>query len=101
MSFSSARSNWCSPHPLATPVSLGLACSTDSAPLFHLPRTFLVEDAQLKLEVKFDEITQVTVVTRSKDDELLLLASDGLWDVLSNDAACKLARRCLFRAKQR
>ncbi|KAG1658698.1 hypothetical protein FOA52_013638 [Chlamydomonas sp. UWO 241] len=31
---------------------------------------------------------EITVVTRSPDDEFLLLASDGLWDVFSNaDAA--------------
>ena len=27
---------------------------------------------------------QVTILTRSDEDDLLLLASDGLWDVLSN-----------------
>ena len=27
---------------------------------------------------------QVTIIARRPDDELLLLASDGLWDVLSN-----------------
>lgn len=38
---------------------------------------------------------------RRPDDELLLLASDGLWDVLSNQEACTLAKRCLRRARQR
>jgi protein phosphatase 2C len=32
---------------------------------------------------------------RTEQDEFLLLASDGLWDVVSNDAACKVARSCL------
>lgn len=44
---------------------------------------------------------QVTIVARRPDDELLLLASDGLWDVLSNQEAVTLAKRCLRRARQR
>jgi protein phosphatase 2C len=43
----------------------------------------------------------VTILGRRPDDELLLLASDGLWDVLSNQEACTLAKRCLRRARQR
>lgn len=44
---------------------------------------------------------QVTILGRHDQDELLLLASDGLWDVLSNQEACSLAKRCLRRARQR
>jgi protein phosphatase 2C len=44
---------------------------------------------------------EVTILARRPDDELLLLASDGLWDVLSNQEACTLAKRCLRRARQR
>ena len=44
---------------------------------------------------------QVTILARRPDDELLLLASDGLWDVLSNQMAYTLAKRCLRRARQR
>ena len=44
---------------------------------------------------------EVTIVGRRPDDELLLLASDGLWDVLSNSEAVTLARRCLARARAR
>jgi protein phosphatase 2C len=36
---------------------------------------------------------EVTVVPRAKDDDCLILASDGLWDVMSNEDACKIARR--------
>lgn len=43
----------------------------------------------------------MTILGRRPDDELLLLASDGLWDVLSNQEACTLAKRCLRRARQR
>ncbi len=31
---------------------------------------------------------QVTILGRHDQDELLLLASDGLWDVLSNQVRC-------------
>lgn len=30
---------------------------------------------------------------RAKDDECLVLASDGLWDVMTNEEVCDLARR--------
>ncbi|OEL13923.1 putative protein phosphatase 2C 51 [Dichanthelium oligosanthes] len=38
---------------------------------------------------------EVTVVERTDQDEFLILASDGLWDVVSNEVACKIARNCL------
>ncbi|XP_071734506.1 protein phosphatase 2C 37-like [Rutidosis leptorrhynchoides] len=38
---------------------------------------------------------EVTVTERTGDDECLILASDGLWDVVSNDVACSVARMCL------
>ncbi|XP_058109512.1 probable protein phosphatase 2C 24 [Magnolia sinica] len=38
---------------------------------------------------------EVTVTYRSPDDECLILASDGLWDVVSNSMACDIARMCL------
>ncbi|KAF2304302.1 hypothetical protein GH714_029617 [Hevea brasiliensis] len=36
---------------------------------------------------------EVMFVPRAKDDECLILASDGLWNVMSNEEACDLARR--------
>ncbi|XP_054819199.1 protein phosphatase 2C 50-like [Prosopis cineraria] len=36
---------------------------------------------------------EVTFLPRAKDDECLILASDGLWDVVTNEEACDLARR--------
>ncbi|XP_027329632.1 protein phosphatase 2C 16-like isoform X2 [Abrus precatorius] len=36
---------------------------------------------------------EVTFLPRTKDDECLILASDGLWDVMSNEEVCDLARR--------
>uniref|UniRef100_A0A0D9WJZ7 protein-serine/threonine phosphatase n=1 Tax=Leersia perrieri TaxID=77586 RepID=A0A0D9WJZ7_9ORYZ len=38
---------------------------------------------------------EVTVIERTEKDEFLILASDGLWDVVSNEVACKIARNCL------
>ncbi|XP_021746135.1 probable protein phosphatase 2C 50 [Chenopodium quinoa] len=36
---------------------------------------------------------EVMVIPRLKDDDCLILASDGLWDVLTNEEACEAARR--------
>ncbi|MQM12115.1 hypothetical protein Taro_045029 [Colocasia esculenta] len=38
---------------------------------------------------------EVTVTERDKDDECLILASDGLWDVVPNETACDIVRMCL------
>ncbi|CAK8566581.1 unnamed protein product [Lathyrus sativus] len=44
---------------------------------------------------------EVTVTERRKEDECLILASDGLWDVVSNDTACGVVRMCLKSHKMR
>ncbi|KAE7999080.1 hypothetical protein FH972_003561 [Carpinus fangiana] len=36
---------------------------------------------------------EVMFLPRARDDECLILASDGLWDVMSNEEACDVARR--------
>lgn len=36
---------------------------------------------------------EVTFVPRMKEDECLILASDGLWDVMTNEEVCDVARR--------
>lgn len=41
----------------------------------------------------------MTVSERSKSDEFLILASDGLWDVLSNEKACQIVRTCFLRPR--
>ncbi|KAM7492004.1 hypothetical protein LguiA_034925 [Lonicera macranthoides] len=38
---------------------------------------------------------EVTVTDRTVEDEFLILASDGLWDVVSNETACGVAMMCL------
>ena len=32
-------------------------------------------------------------IPRTREDECLILASDGLWDVMTNNEACEVARR--------
>lgn len=36
---------------------------------------------------------EVTFMPRAREDECLILASDGLWDVMSNQDACEFARK--------
>ncbi|XP_022885047.1 protein phosphatase 2C 16-like [Olea europaea var. sylvestris] len=36
---------------------------------------------------------EVMFVPRARDDECLVLASDGLWDVMTNEEACEAARK--------
>lgn len=36
---------------------------------------------------------EVTFTPRVREDECLILASDGLWDVMSNEEACEVARK--------
>nr|CAB3481812.1 unnamed protein product [Digitaria exilis] len=38
---------------------------------------------------------EITVTRRTPEDECLILATDGMWDVISNDVACSVARQCL------
>ncbi|KAH6837147.1 highly ABA-induced PP2C protein 3 [Perilla frutescens var. hirtella] len=42
---------------------------------------------------------EVTRTERSEEDECLILASDGLWDVVSNETACGVARMCLLKGR--
>ncbi|XP_015696606.2 probable protein phosphatase 2C 68 [Oryza brachyantha] len=58
-----------------------------------------IGDAYLKPYVS--AVPEVTVTDRSDGDECLILASDGLWDVVSNEAACEVAQACLRRGRQR
>lgn len=36
---------------------------------------------------------EIMFIPRCKDDDCLILASDGLWDFISNDEACEIARK--------
>ncbi|KAI3422975.1 uncharacterized protein J3R85_011492 [Psidium guajava] len=44
---------------------------------------------------------EVTVSKRTESDNFLVIASDGLWDVISNEVACQVVRRCLSGQIQR
>ncbi|MCD9645209.1 hypothetical protein HAX54_033946 [Datura stramonium] len=52
-----------------------------------------IGDNYLKPYVTSDP--EVTITERTVEDECLILASDGLWDVVSNETACGVARMCL------
>ncbi|KAJ1270117.1 hypothetical protein BS78_06G030300 [Paspalum vaginatum] len=38
---------------------------------------------------------EITITDRTAEDECLILASDGMWDVIPNEIACNVARHCL------
>ncbi|KAL4855612.1 putative protein phosphatase 2C 8 [Chlorella vulgaris] len=44
---------------------------------------------------------EVTIIARHPSDEVLVMASDGLWDVMNNQEAVTLAKKCLGRARSR
>lgn len=44
---------------------------------------------------------EIACVPRTEADELLMLASDGVWDVFSNQEAASLALKCVQRARER
>lgn len=44
---------------------------------------------------------EITIIDRTPEDEFVVLASDGLWDALSDAEVCDLATRCFRRAKER
>ncbi|CAL9120921.1 unnamed protein product [Musa acuminata var. zebrina] len=50
-------------------------------------------DYLLKPYVSSDPEFMVT--DRSEEDEFLVLASDGLWDVISSEMACRVIRKCM------
>ncbi|CAN6217327.1 unnamed protein product [Urochloa humidicola] len=58
-----------------------------------------IGDGYLKPYVS--SVPEVTVTELGEDDECLILASDGLWDVVSNEAACEVARACLLRGREK
>lgn len=44
---------------------------------------------------------EVTCLHRTEEDECLILASDGLWDVINNDTVCEIARKCLDSSRRK
>lgn len=45
-------------------------------------------------------VPEISFETRSDEDECLILASDGLWDVMSNQEVGEVARRLLRRRRR-
>ena len=54
----------------------------------HFLRPYVIPDPEL------------TLTPRAPEDRLLILASDGLWDVLSNQEACNIAKFALKKARE-
>ncbi|XP_077209854.1 putative protein phosphatase 2C 6 [Tasmannia lanceolata] len=46
-------------------------------------------------------VPEVTFTTRSEEDECIVVASDGLWDVMSNEEVGEVARQLLRRQRRR
>ncbi|KAI3827200.1 hypothetical protein L1987_01272 [Smallanthus sonchifolius] len=45
-------------------------------------------------------VPEITFTTRTNEDECLIIASDGLWDVMSNNDVGEVARRILRRGRR-
>ncbi|KAI6679547.1 hypothetical protein NL676_033428 [Syzygium grande] len=45
-------------------------------------------------------VPEITFTTRRDEDECLILASDGIWDVMTNDEVGEVARRLLRRRRR-
>lgn len=45
-------------------------------------------------------VPEITFTTRTDEDECLVIASDGLWDVMTNDEVGEVARRVLRRRRR-
>ncbi|CAL5035649.1 unnamed protein product [Urochloa decumbens] len=58
-----------------------------------LAMTRALGDRKLRPEVIAEP--EITITKRTSDDQCLILASDGMWDVISNETACHVARQCL------
>ncbi|EEF51342.1 protein phosphatase 2c, putative [Ricinus communis] len=41
------------------------------------------------------EVAEVTVIKRTGSDEFVVIGTDGLWDVISNEFACEVVKKCL------
>ncbi|CAL5018304.1 unnamed protein product [Urochloa decumbens] len=58
-----------------------------------LAMTRALGDRKLRPEVIAEP--EITITERTANDQCLILASDGMWDVISNETACHVARQCL------
>ncbi|CAN6247721.1 unnamed protein product [Urochloa humidicola] len=58
-----------------------------------LAMTRALGDRKLRPEVIAEP--EINITQRTVDDQCLILASDGMWDVISNETACHVTRQCL------
>ncbi|CAN6227290.1 unnamed protein product [Urochloa humidicola] len=58
-----------------------------------LTMTRALGDGKLRPEVIAEP--EINITHRMADDQCLILASDGMWDVISNETACHVTRQCL------
>lgn len=69
--------------------------------VFIIFRSYLAGDEYLKPYVCSEP--EVSVFKRTGSDDVLIIATDGLFDVVSNEVACDVVNRCLsgkLRRKQ-
>lgn len=77
------------------PSELSVQTNIFGPPCFSLKLFGRAGDGYLKPFVTAEP--EVAVTERTDDDECLILASDGLWDVVTNEMACDVVRAC-FRS---
>ncbi|KAL2921909.1 putative protein phosphatase 2C 8 [Bienertia sinuspersici] len=58
-------------------------------------RAVICRNGDYYLKPYVSSMPEVTISKRTEADEFIILASDGLWDVISNEVACQVVRRCL------
>ncbi|XP_073128086.1 protein phosphatase 2C 51-like [Henckelia pumila] len=58
-----------------------------------LPTSRSIGDHHLKPYISSQP--EVTVTRRTGSDDFLIIATDGLWDMVSNDVACQVVEQCL------
>ncbi|KAA8534284.1 hypothetical protein F0562_031801 [Nyssa sinensis] len=60
---------------------------------FNLLKKLVLPDGDRYLKPWIIPEPEVMFIPRAREDECLILASDGLWDAITNEEACEMARR--------
>uniref|UniRef100_A0A452ZYZ0 protein-serine/threonine phosphatase n=1 Tax=Aegilops tauschii subsp. strangulata TaxID=200361 RepID=A0A452ZYZ0_AEGTS len=80
---------------VAVPLSTDHKVHHTSTPMYSATLAMSSEPRDYYLKPYVSAEPEVMAVERTGKDEFLVLASDGLWDVVSNQEACRVARSCL------